>query len=310
MTRKIYLIFKSIVFGTIVHFKLVTCLNLILLTTQSCRKLVSDDFPDFPSSPVINSILVADRLLHVHVSLTEKIGEGKLPIVDNAEVIITSDNVHFDTLLHIGNSYYKSKIIVIPNVNYTLQVTIPGYNSIICSNSIPSAPKIMNIQHINHAARDEEGNTYPAISVAFKNNPDELQYYQIVIKLQQHHQDEELAQIQNITDPVLLNEGIPLLVFSNEIIDNDNYEMSINYTDGSLHTNLYPLIIELRAINYDYYMYLKKLYLYESGRYPEDVGSGTFTNFNLHSNIPGGYGIFAGYSSTVSDTIYPYQLKY
>jgi hypothetical protein len=122
----------------------------------------------------------------------------------------------------------------------------------------------------------------------------------------------EFVQILNITDPVLLNEGIPLTVFSNELIESDSYTMTINYTSGNYtsngngwNTELYPLVIELRAITYDYYMYLKQLYLYETGRYPTDVGGGAVTNFNLYSNIPGGYGIFAGYSWVVSDTIVP-----
>jgi hypothetical protein len=57
-------------------------------------------------------------------------------------------------------------------------------------------------------------------------------------------------------------------------------------------------------------MYLKQLYLYETGRYPTDVGNGAVTNFNLYSNIEGAYGIFAGYSIAESDTIFPEPINY
>jgi len=111
-----------------------------------------------------------------------------------------------------------------------------------------------------------------------------------------------------ITDPVLLNEGIPIAVFSNEIIQGNSYNITINYTTGSASstgTNLFPLILELRSISKNYYQFLKQQYLYERGRYPE-FGS-AFTSTNLYSNIIGGYGIFAGFSSIQSDTIFPYN---
>jgi hypothetical protein len=272
---------------------------------------VQDDFPDFTKVPVINSILVADSLMTVHVSLTDKIGDEKLSFTDNAQVIVTSNNDAFDTLSYIGNSVYQSKTTIKPLENYECRVTIPGYQTIVCNNLIPDIPEILDIEHINNAGRDEEGSTYPAIKITFKNNPQEHQYFQIAIKLVKYDDDVEPAQIIFITDAVLLNEGIPLTVFSNELIESDSYTMTINYTSGignnggGWHTELDPLVIELRAISYDYYMYLKQLYLYETGRYPTDVGGGAVTNFNLYSNIPDGYGIFAGYSAVVYDTIFP-----
>jgi hypothetical protein len=298
-------------FGSIFNNKLIIIILLVSLGIASCRKLVSDDFPDFPKVPVINSILVADSLLKVHISLTDKIGDEKLSFIDNAQVIVTTNNNEFDTLFYDGNSIYQSKTIVQPLKNYSCHVTIPGYQSISCDNNIPETPEILAIQHINYAGRDAEGATYPAVKITFKNNPAENLYFQIAIKLMMNDYV-EFVQILNITDPVLLNEGIPLTVFSNELIESDSYTMTINYTSGNYtsngngwNTELYPLVIELRAITYDYYMYLKQLYLYETGRYPTDVGGGAVTNFNLYSNIPGGYGIFAGYSWVVSDTIVP-----
>jgi hypothetical protein len=297
-------------FGSIFNNKLII-IFFVSLGTASCRKLVSDDFPDFPKTPVINSIMVTDSLLKVHISLTDKIGDKKISFIDNAQVLVTTNNIEYDTLFYTGNSIYQSKTIVQPLKNYSCQVTIPDYQTIVCNNNIPDTPEILAIQHINYAGRDAEGATYPAVKITFKNNPQESQYFQIAIKLMVY-ENVEFAQILNITDPVLLNEGIPLTVFSNELIESDSYTMTINYTSGSYtsngngwNTELFPLVIELRSISYDYYMYLKQLYLYETGRYPTDVGSGAVTNFNLYSNIPEGYGIFAGYSWVVSDTIVP-----
>ncbi|MBK9388775.1 MAG: DUF4249 family protein [Bacteroidetes bacterium] len=71
-----------------------------------------------------------------------------------------------------------------------------------------------------------------------------------------------------------------------------------------MHTDLYPVILELRSVSQNYYRFVKQKYLYELGRYPEFMAAST-TAFPLYSNINGGYGIFAGYSLVKSDTIYP-----
>jgi hypothetical protein len=88
--------------------------------------------------------------------------------------------------------------------------------------------------------------------------------------------------------------------------------MTINYFTGSAgfsgnepyHTSLYPMIIELRSCSGDYYRFVKQKHLYDKGRFPEFLAAST-NAFPLFSNIPGGYGIFAGYSVVVSDTLFP-----
>ncbi|MBN1116429.1 MAG: DUF4249 domain-containing protein [Bacteroidales bacterium] len=285
-------------------------LGLVILVS-SCRKLVSDDFPDFPSVPAINSVLIADSLLTVNLSLTDKIGENILQWVENAQVTIKTNDGLVDTLVYAENGTYKSRLFVQPMNTYSCQVKIPGYNDINCKSDIPETPKIISILHINESGFDEEGTSYSAVKIKFRTNPEALQYYQIGIKLLRG-EDVEFAQLEKIVDPILLNEGVPLLIFSNELIEEESYTMTVNYTTGSAHSNgngwqtsLYPFVVELRAISSDYYMFLKSLYLYEKGRYPSDVGNGAVTNFNIYSNIAGGYGIFAGYSYALSDTIYP-----
>jgi hypothetical protein len=102
------------------------------------------------------------------------------------------------------------------------------------------------------------------------------------------------------------------LIFSNRLISDNQYTMKVNYTTGSHSqidngpwiTNLDPFVIELRSVSKEYYQYNRQKYLYETGRFPE-FGIGANIAFPLFSNVEGGYGIVASYSSFVSDTIYP-----
>lgn len=291
--------------------KLVNLLFLILLILISCRELVQDEIPEFTPVPTVNSILINDSTVKVQVSLAGKLDTNKLVLINNAVVLLYIDGVYKETLVSSDEGMYSSSIVAEPLKTYRCEVNIPGYQTVSCSDSIPESATISDIIHINKAGKDEEGMTYPAVKFTFTNNPVENQYYEVVIRLLQYRH-ERVAYLETITDPVLLNEGLPIALFSNESIKGSSYSMTINYFTGSatsmngepLHTVLYPLILELRSVSYNYYKFVKQKYLYEKGRYPEFLAA-SVTAFPLYSNIHGGYGIFAGYSSMQSDTIYP-----
>jgi len=286
-------------------------LLLFQLMICSCRELVENEFADFQSVPTINSILVADSTIKVHVSLAEKLDTNKLALIDNAQVLLFVDGVYNETLIRFDEGTYSSTTVVEPHKTYHCEVDIPGYKTVSCSDALPKSAIISDILHINKAGKDEEGMTYPAIKFTFTNDPAEKQYFEVVIRLIEYGH-ERSADLEIITDPLILNEGLPVALFSNNLINDSIYTMTINYFTGSagssngepIHTNLYPLILEVRSVSYNYYQYVRQLYLYEKGRYLEFL-TGSITAYPLYSNIQGGYGIFAGYSFMQSDTIYP-----
>ena len=284
---------------------------LILLTHCSCREIVTDEFPGFTPVPTVNSILIAGKPMKVHVSLAEKLDTNQLTLVNDADISLYIDGNYAENLIPDENGIYFSSSIVEPLRSYMLEVNVPGYEAIACNEILPSPSPIFNIIHTNNAGKDEEGMIYPSVTLSFKTNPAERQYFEIVIRTLQNKY-ERTATLKKITDPVLLNEGLPLTIFSNEIIRDSEYAMTINYFTGSAgfsgdepyHTSLFPLIIELRSCSDNYYRFVKQKYLYEKGRYPEFLAAST-NAFPFFSNIPGGYGIFAGYSVVISDTLFP-----
>jgi hypothetical protein len=284
---------------------------LILFTHFACREIVTDEFPGFTPVPAVNSIIIAGKPLKVHVSLAEKLDTNQLTLVNDADISLYIDGNYSENLLPDGNGIYFSSSVVEPLRSYRLEVNVPGYKTITCNEILPSPSPILNIIHTNNAGKDEEGMIYPSVTLSFETNPAERQYFEIVIRMLQYGYERTVT-LKKITDPVLLNEGLPLTIFSNEIIKDPVYAMTINYFTGSggfsgnepLRTTLYPLIIELRSCSGDYYRFVKQKHLYEKGRYPEFLAAST-NAFPLFSNIPGGYGIFAGYSVVVSDTLFP-----
>jgi len=277
----------------------------------SCREKVNWDFPEFEAVPTINSFFVAGEPIKIHVSLAGKFDSIPLGVVDDANVAVFADGNFIENITNNQQGVYTTSFNAQPGVEYHCEVAIPDFQTVTAENTIPQPNSILNIEHINFAGVDEEGVSYPAVKVEFSNNPNENLYFEVVIHLQKFDWDTR-PELISITDPVLLNEGLPITLFSNEIINGDSYSMTISYTTGSAtyssetgwHSELYPLTVELRSVSYDYYMYVKQLYLYETGRYPSIIG-GVVTPFPLYSNVNGGYGIFAGYSSVQTDTIYP-----
>jgi hypothetical protein len=286
-------------------------LVVILLASTSCRKLVQSEFADFKQVLTVNSFLKADSLLKVHISLASKLDTNELHGLDNAQVQLYVDNVFKELLTSSVNGVFISTTLVEPLKKYECRVDIPGYETVSCSNTIPKSSHLRDIIHISVAGKDQEGMTYPAVKFTFSNTKNEKSYYEARIRLIEYG-SEQIADMYNIVDPVLLNEGLPLSVFSNELISDTVYTMTINYITGSagssnggtVHTILYPFILEVRSVSYDYYQFARQKYLYDTGRFPE-FGLSSNQAFQLYSNVKNGYGIFAGYSAVISDTITP-----
>jgi hypothetical protein len=292
--------------------KLPWLLILLALVLVSCRDLVQDEFPDFNVVPTVNSILVSGYPVNVNISLSGKIDTNQLKLVNDANVLLYVDGDYKETLVRIEEGLYESSTVVEPLKTYRCEVNIPGFQTVLCEDSIPESPILYELVHINIAGKDEEGMTYPAIKFSFKNDPAEKKYFEVVIRLLEYG-NEVMPQLEAITDPVLLSEGLPITLFSNELIKDTIYTMTINYFTGGafsrngdpIRTSLVPLIFELRSVSYSHYQYIRQLYLYNIGRYPDFI-AGSITAFPLYSDVEGGYGIFSGYSAVVSDTLYPH----
>ncbi len=285
---------------------------LVFVFFTACREFVTDQFPDFDRRPTVNSILVAGKNVQLHLSFAAKLDSNQLETIDNATVALFENNIFKENLAAEGNGIYTSQTIVKALHTYSCTINIPNFDEITCQTTIPAEPSILKINHITSAGIDEEGMAYPALELSFANSPATEQYFQIDMQLIQYEYTTS-AQVIKITDKVLLAGGLPILVFDNKLITTDSYTMKINYITGSASTMngyrkavLFPLVVELRAVSADYHHFMRQQYVYEQGRYPYVVG-GVVLAASMYSNIENGYGIFAGYSSAVADTIYPPQ---
>jgi hypothetical protein len=303
------------------NFNLVLVLIICICTFSSCRKLITEDFPDFDPKPTVNAIIRDGESIMVHVSLAKKIDSIPLSGVENAVVRLFVDNVLVDDLESVGDGFYESEFLGEQGKLYALEVTIPDFETVRSQTFLPHSEFIRSIQHINDAGRDEDGLSIPALRITFTNNPNQRQYFQLSVRTYQEGFVDywgniipdymDPVAVLNISDPVLLGEGLPILVFSNRMITDTIYTMYLEYTTGSASSSgsgwqmtLYPLIVELRSIDESYYHYLRSVFLYERNIFSSNIGE-IYPPVPLHSNVQGGFGIVTSFSRHTYDIIYP-----
>ena len=293
--------------------RVVELLLIFLLLLSSCHKKIDWNPPEFEQQPVVNGVIKGGSPVTIKVSMAVKFTANPTPEVHNAEVLLYVNNEYAETLEHTGEGFYQSHLIAQEGSEYRCEVTIPGYPTATCSTRVPNHQNILKFEHINKAGVNEEGRTFPAVKITFDNVPNTPVYYEIVINLFEDEDYVSRTSPYNIGDPVLLNEGLPMVVFSNGLIEDSTYTMIINYSTGSASnhnnegwvTNLYPVQVELRTVSESYYKFIKQQYLYELANSGPLLSVGVTGNYNLYSNVDNGYGLLTGYSLVKSEIIDP-----
>ncbi|SMG44012.1 protein of unknown function [Marivirga sericea] len=291
---------------------------ILIIGLSSCTKLLEDDFPEFNDDWVINNIMIAGDSIEVEITKTTSVnGEGNPPVED-ALIQLMVENETFELSYDENSATYKlnQQIETVKEYNFEL-FDASGEIKTSFNQIIPPSQPILNIEHIDVAGVDDEGVSHPAIKIEVPNNA-ARDYFYVNIRLLKRSifefedEEENRIEILNIEDPILLNEGVPFPLFSNELMTGNSQEILINYTTngasssdgGPLIANKYPLVVELWTLNEAYYNFMKQNYQYENSRYPI-IGSGNQAAISNFNNVEGAYGINAGYSFVKTDTIYP-----
>lgn len=293
---------------------------LVLALLTGCRQLVQDEFPDLEPVPVVNSFLMADSLIKVHVSLSGKLNAIPLTLVNQATVSCYVNDTLLGNLLAAGNGYYTHKAKVREGKIYRMQVVVPGFPEITATDTVPESVKLLAVEHLNFAEINEEGQLYPGVKITFQVDPDKPQYFQIIIQDSSGPGSWRVKDLCEFKDPILLTEGLRVAVFSTAKIRNSTYTVQVDYYNAhkysfngppptyDLLSCYYPVVVDFVAISYQYYQYLKQLHLYTIGRFPE-FQFAPYHAFPLYSNVTNAMGIVAGYSTWRSEVIHPEPWK-
>ncbi|NLX30072.1 MAG: DUF4249 family protein [Bacteroidales bacterium] len=115
----------------------------IILIVCNCVTSVNPDFCDYQSSVVVNSILVPDSFIKVHISssLRSDLSE-RIISIDDALVLISGDSSKYITT-HFGNGIYGDSICPTAGKGYKLEIVMKNGNRLFGYTKIPEIPNII-----------------------------------------------------------------------------------------------------------------------------------------------------------------------
>lgn len=281
-----------------------------LISCTFCTKVIEIDIPSHDPALVVNSLFTDGQRIRVHLSKTASAFDYSTPTVENGLVRLFCNDEEIDTLI-FNNGYYYSDVVAQRKEKYSLLVSTPGLGEVSSEDSIPEKTLIESYVHRDSIMMDDNNHPVMQLELEFTDKPGpnfyELsiiaQYY--VAGFQRHHP----VWFNYVSDPVLVSTGLldyhpESLVFTDELFDGKETTIKANYSiqtgeipliDGGPEYG-YTLFVSLRSVSESYYNYIRKQIIYQYSL-ESNIFTGLPDPVHMYSNITGGYGIFAGYSS-------------
>lgn len=208
--------------------------------------------------------------------------------------------------MYLDSGYYYSHIIAEQNKNYSLKIFAPGTDTVFCEDIIPEKTILQSVSYTDSVLINEDGNIINELRLDFQDF-DGPNFYEIELAGNDTVRNTYVPVSDNNvpiifdknSDPVITSTGLldydpRTLIFTDKMFDGQHCSVRIYFYTQWYRD--YNLKIILRSVSESYYRYKEKQFAYLFSL-DYDIFSGMSEPVNLYSNVTGGYGIFAGYSS-------------
>lgn len=298
---------------------------------SGCRKEIKNyEYPDFDPQPSLNAVLQHGEPVWAQVTLAQCLDSVHPAPCTDAEVLLYVDGQFAERLHHEGDGLYVGETTAEALHEYACKVIIPGFDTLFAQTEMPEKPVVTNVEIMENATVDDEGNPCPAFMITFRTDPNQNlyyasniyaaflnEYYDIETHAYMGHSSESgtMTASINTDDPVLLNEGSDRLLFSNEIITDTTYTLKVNawfsshgwggQHSGGVMERWGEVVVRLHGLSESGYRYLKsKKEAYEELDAYTNLFLGTINPTNLYGNVENGRGVFAAIAPMTCDTIF------
>lgn len=280
------------------------CLTIVF---SSCTKVIDIETPDHDSKLVINSLFKGGERLSLNISESTSISGSIPPGVFDSYISIYRN----DTLVQIANStdsIFYSNIVPVQNNHYSIEISSPGFETVIATDSLPSRVRVSKIESTDIEWVDDIGMKYKLIRIEFTDTDTSDNYFELKLRVRFSYPDDspygfshiiEIANIGGIHDPVL-DDSWSLYGYSGGFLFTDklfkNNKCNIEVFAGVLNNEAeeYQLLVDLNTVSEPYYNFKKKLGMYMKSA-DENILTSVSDPVELFTNIENGYGVFAGY---------------
>lgn len=269
-----------------------------LSSLLSCKKVINIDLPPTDSKVVVNSFFTDGSRIKAHISKSIGILENIIPECDDATVILRENKIIIDTL-YLQSGFYYSHILAETNKNYSLEIMVPGMETVFCEDLIPEKTLLQSCVCTDSVLIDEDGFIINELKLDFEDLSGPS-FYEVQLSAK-YITDNNGTYIwfKKNSDPIITSTGLldynpKTLIFNDKMFDGKHCSVKIYFATQTYDD--YYLTITFRSVSESYYKYKERQYAYLFSL-ENDIFSGMSEPINLYSNITGGYGIFAGYSS-------------
>lgn len=301
---------------------------LFMIALSSCIQQIPFDTSQFEAELVVNGLLTPDSVMAVYVHATTPLGSVDWASVEDAVVFIR-ENISGDTtvLIHQGAGRYESNG-QFPEIGgiYELNVHAGDLGKASAVDTMPRSPIVYGGNFESGTTFDSDGEPHLDVEIEFLNANSTPSFWELLIVTDYDNFPGAsfmgLLFSPALPDPVLINEGdldfLPKsYVFSNSLMDEGRYlfQMKLNQRVirlAGLDQIPFPASYQnpatiFRQISQAYYLYqrawIRHSYHQSTGARLQDPLQLLFSGepTALYSNVEGAHGIFAAYTTTVSE---------
>jgi len=270
----------------------------IISSLPSCKKVIDIELPATDPKIVVNSFFTEDSQIKIHLSKSIGILDNIIPECTDATVIMRENNIIIDTMYY-QSGYYYSHIMAEKNKKYSLEISLPGMDTVFCEDIIPEKTYLQSCVYTDSVLIDEDGFIINELKLDFQDLAGPT-FYEVELTATDIINNYKWSPwFKKNSDPIITSTGLldynpRTLIFTDKMFDGKHCSVKIYFATQSYSD--YKLKINFRSVSESYYKYKEKQFAYLFSL-ENDIFSGMSEPINLYSNITGGYGIFAGYTS-------------
>lgn len=275
---------------------------LFLLLYTQCSKEIEIDIPQNSARLVVNSLFSSDTIVKLNLSKSIFILDHGRPIVKNAQIKLYKDGVFLENL-SFDSQKYISQTKPQRGSDYKITINVPEFPTLEAVNKVPEMPVLGQTQLERNIYVEDNMVKFSRLKLQIEDISNGQDYYEVFL-LERYNGNllMDVSYHKN-QDAVINNEGLidyrpSSIIFSDELFNSSSYQLSIDFHFFKEESDL---IIILRSISKEYYLYQKYLTIHLHSQ-DDDFWNGLGEPAQVYSNIRNGYGIFAAYSE-VRDTI-------
>ncbi|MFN3916886.1 MAG: DUF4249 domain-containing protein [Flavobacteriales bacterium] len=273
-----------------------------LFLFASCTKEIPFDSEIKQPKITINSAFTPDSSWAVKLTRSlSVIDNGQLSDIENATVIISgSDGTTTPLTYDAVTGFYTSTATLVANVNYTISASAPNYPN---ASSTGLAKQPVPIIQVDTSSRTSEWSKFKIFKIKFNDPSFSQDYYMVTII--QRVEDYTYDWMGNIVDTFYYDYKLHLNSSDLSSDQDNDWNEAVTFSDNLFNgqtkvftcetyqdfPNNDKFLIVLSRLSEDFYKYKKTIMAYWNSH-----GNPFAEPVRVHTNVEGGFGIFAGLS--------------